>query len=173
MMKASGFEILLVTSLSKFGGSSSILCAFLCQSFLKHLQISDGVTEWNENFWVVCIGKFVSLFYTKSFIGCRVWSILIAILEKIWPNPLAMLSLFDISSLFTLNVMLVSFFFCLVGNIYTFQFSPEWSSVFDVFIQQVFVVVLFGSFNQVINFVSLIFVFLVVFGCFQLAEFSL
>ena len=167
MMKASGFEISLATSLSKFGGSSSIPWAFLRRSFLKHLQISDGVTEWNENFWVVCIGKFVSLFHTKSFIGCRVWSSLIAILEKNWPNPLAMLSLFDISSSFTLNVVLVSFDFGFAGNI---LFSVL---VFDVFIQQVFVVVLFGSFNQVINFVSLMFVFLVVFGCVRLAEFSL
>ena len=46
MMKANGFEILLATSLNKFGGSSSILCAFLRRSFLKYLQISDSVTEW-------------------------------------------------------------------------------------------------------------------------------
>ena len=116
-MKASGFEISLATSLSKFGGSSSIPCAFLRRSFLKHLQIFDGATEWNENFWVVCIGKFFGLFHTKSFIRCRVSSSLIAILEKNWPNPLAMVSLFYISSLFTLNVMLVSFDFSLVGNI--------------------------------------------------------
>ena len=45
MMKASGFEISLATSLSKFGGSSSIPYAFLRQSFLKHFQISDGMTE--------------------------------------------------------------------------------------------------------------------------------
>ena len=40
-----GFEISLATSLSKFSGSSSIPCTFLRRSFLKHLQISDGVTE--------------------------------------------------------------------------------------------------------------------------------
>ena len=45
MMKANGFEILLATSLNKFGGSSLILCAFLRRSFLKYLQISDSVTE--------------------------------------------------------------------------------------------------------------------------------
>ena len=117
MMKANGFEISLATSLSRFGGSSSIPWAFLRRSFLKHLQISDGVTEWNENFWVVHIGKFFGLFPTKSFIGCRVWSSLTAILEKNWQNPLVMVSLFDISSSFTLNVVLVSFDFGLVGNI--------------------------------------------------------
>ena len=78
-----------------------------------------------------------------------------------------MLSLFDISSSFTLNVVLVSFDFGFAGNI---LFSVL---VFDVFIQQVFVVVLFGSFNQVINFVSLTYVFLLVFGCFRLTEISL
>ena len=45
MIKANGFEKSLATSLSKFGGSSSIPYAFLRQSFLKHLQISDDVTE--------------------------------------------------------------------------------------------------------------------------------
>ena len=70
-MKASGFEISLATSLSKFCGSSSIPCAFLRRSFLKHLQISHGVTESNENFWVACIGKLFGLFHAKSFIGCR------------------------------------------------------------------------------------------------------
>ena len=58
MMKANGFEISLATSLSKFGGSSSIPCAFLRRSFLKHLQISDGVSDRNENFGVNRIGKF-------------------------------------------------------------------------------------------------------------------
>ena len=72
MMKAIGFEISLATSLSKFGGSSSIPCAFLRRSFFKHLQISDGVTERNENFWFVRIGKFFGLFHTKSFIGFEV-----------------------------------------------------------------------------------------------------
>ena len=38
MMKANGFETSLVTSLSKFGESSSIECAFLCRSFLRYLQ---------------------------------------------------------------------------------------------------------------------------------------
>ena len=42
MMKAKSFEISLATSLSKFGGRLSILCAFLRWHFLKHLQISDG-----------------------------------------------------------------------------------------------------------------------------------
>ena len=116
-MKANGFEISLATPLSKFGGSSSIPCAFLSRSFVKHLQISDGVTEWNENFWVISICSFFGFFHTKSFIGWRVWSSIIAILEKNWPNPLAMVSLFDIYSLFTLNVVLVSFDFGLVGNI--------------------------------------------------------
>ena len=67
MMKANGFEISLATSLRKFGGSSSIPCAFLRRSFLKHLQISDRVTVRNENFWVVCVCKFFGLFHTKSF----------------------------------------------------------------------------------------------------------
>ena len=116
-MKASGFEILLTTSLNKFGESSSILFALFRRNFFKHLQICDGVTRWNENFWVVHIGKLFCLFYTKFFIGCRVWSSVIAILEKNWPNPLAMVSLFDISSSFTLNVVLVSFDFGLVWNI--------------------------------------------------------
>ena len=116
-MKANSFEILLATSLSKFVGSSSIPCAFVRRSFLKHLQISDGMTKSSENFWAVRIGKFFGLFYTKSFIGCRVWINVIAIWEKYWPNPLVMVSLFDISSSFTLNVMLVSFNFGLVGNI--------------------------------------------------------
>ena len=48
--KAIGFEILLATSLSKFGESSSVLCAFTRQSFFKQLQISDRVNERNENF---------------------------------------------------------------------------------------------------------------------------
>ena len=114
LMKANGFEIPLATSLNKFGGSS---CAFLRRSFLKHLQISDGVTERNENFGVDRIGTFFCLFHTKSFLGWRIWSSVVAILEKNWPNPLVMVSLFDISSSFTLNVVLVSFDFCLVGNI--------------------------------------------------------
>ena len=46
-MKVIGFEISLATSLSEFGGSSSIACDFLFRSFFKHLQISDSVTEWN------------------------------------------------------------------------------------------------------------------------------
>ena len=50
MLKVNGFEISLATSLSKLGGSSSIPCAFLRRSFLKQLQISDGVTVQNENF---------------------------------------------------------------------------------------------------------------------------
>ena len=50
LMKAIGFEISLATSLSKFGGSSSIRFAFLRQSFFKHLQVSDGVTEQNKSF---------------------------------------------------------------------------------------------------------------------------
>ena len=79
MMKANGFEISLATSLSKLGGSSSIPCAFLRRSFLKHLQISDGVTERNENFWILRIGKFFGLFHTKSFTGCRVSSSVIVI----------------------------------------------------------------------------------------------
>ena len=103
--------------LSKFGEISSIPCSFLSRSFLKHLQISDGVTEWNENFGVFRIGKFFGLFHTKSFIGCTVWSSVVGILQKNWPNLLAMVSLFDISSSLTLNVVLVSFDFGLVGNI--------------------------------------------------------
>ena len=71
-MKANGLEILLATFLSKFGGSSSIPRAFLRRNFFKHLHISDGATEQNENFWVVRIGKSFGLFHTKSFIGCRV-----------------------------------------------------------------------------------------------------
>ena len=113
-----GFEIPLATCLSKFGGSLSIPCAFLRRSFLKHLQISDGVAEWNENFWVVRIGK---LFHTKSFTGCTVWSSVIAIMEKNWPNPLVMVSLYDISSSFTLNVVLVSFDFGLERNVSVFS----------------------------------------------------
>ena len=50
MLKANGLEISLATALSKFGGSLSIPCAFLRRSFLKHLEIPDGVTEQNENF---------------------------------------------------------------------------------------------------------------------------
>ena len=69
MMKAYGFELSLATSLRKFCGSSSIPCAFLRGNFFNHLQISDGVTERNENFWVVCIGKFFGLFHTKFYIG--------------------------------------------------------------------------------------------------------
>ena len=110
MMKANGFEILLVTSLNKFGGSSSILCAFLLRSFFKHYRF---LTVRKNNFWVVRIGKFFGLFLAKSFIRCRI----VAILEKNWPNPLAMVSLFNVSSSFTLNVVLVSFNFGLVGNI--------------------------------------------------------
>ena len=68
-MKANGFEIPLATSLNKFGGSS---CAFLRRSFLKHLQISDGVTARNENFGVDRIGTFFCLFHTKSFLGWRI-----------------------------------------------------------------------------------------------------
>ena len=113
-----GFEILLATCLSKFGGSLSVPCAFLRRSFLKRLQISDGVAEWRENFWVVCIGK---LFHTKSFIGCRVRISVIAIMEKNWPNPLVMVSLYDISSSFTLNVVLVSFDFGLEKNVSVFS----------------------------------------------------
>ena len=122
MTKGNGFEISLATSLSKFGGNSSIPCAVLRRSFLKHLQISDGVIKWNENFWVVRISRFFGLFHTKSFIGWRVWSSVIAILEKNWPNPLVMVSSFDISSSLTLNVVLVSYDFALV-EIYFSVFS--------------------------------------------------
>ena len=116
MMKASGFEIPLATSLSKFGRKSSIQCAFLRRSFLKHLQISVGETDWNENLWVVRIDKFFGIFHIKTLTGCRVWSSFIAILEKNLPNPLVIVSLFDISSSFTLNVVQVSFDFGLVWN---------------------------------------------------------
>ena len=115
--KAIGFEILLATSLSKFGESSSVLCAFTRQSFFKQLQISDRVNERNENFWIFRIAKFFGLFHTKSFIGCRDWSSVVAMLEKNWPNPLAMVSLFNMTSSFTLSVVLVSFDLGLVENI--------------------------------------------------------
>ena len=64
MMKAIGFKISLAISLSKFGGSSSIPCAFLRRSFLKHLHLFDDVTERNENFWVVRVG--ISLVYSMQ-----------------------------------------------------------------------------------------------------------
>ena len=117
MIKAIGFEILLGTSLSKFGESSSVLCVFSRQSFFKQLQISDRVNERNENFWIFRIDKFSGLFHTNSFIGCRDWSSVVAMLEENWPNPLAMVSLFNMTSSFTLSVVLVSFDLGLVENI--------------------------------------------------------
>ena len=109
--------------------------------------------------------KFFSLFYTKSFIGCRVWSSVVAIIgEKLTKS---------IGDGFSIWYFFFVYFECRTskfwfrfGGKYTFQCSPESSSFSGVFIQQVFVV-LFGSFNKVINFVSLTFVFLVVFGCFR------
>ena len=72
ILKVNGFEISLATSLRKFGGSSSIPCAFLRRRFLKHLQISDGVTSEMKTF-----GLFVSVSSSvysiqSPFIGCRV-----------------------------------------------------------------------------------------------------
>ena len=111
--------------------------------------IKSFVTQRNENFWVVRIGKFFGLFHTKSFIGCRVWSSVVAILEPNWTNTLAM-GFFIWYFFFVYFECRTSNFWFRFGGKYTSRCSPEWSSVFSVSIKQVFVVVLFGLFNQVI-----------------------
>ena len=110
MMKGIGFEISLATSLSKFVEVRRF-------RVLSYVEVFSNVyiflTVWPSE--MKTSGLFVSVVYLW-FIPCKVLYV-VAILEKNWPNLLAMVSLFDVSSLFTLNVVLVSFDFGLVGNI--------------------------------------------------------
>ena len=129
MMKAIGFEISLGISLSKFVGSSSIPCAFVRQNFSKHLQISDGVTERNEHFGVVCIGKFFGFFHTKSFIWCCCYTG-----EKLTKS---------VGDSFAIRYYFFVYFQCRTSKFwfrfagkYTFQCLPERSTLFHVFIQR-------------------------------------
>ena len=109
MMKGIGFEISLATSLSKFVEVRRF-------RVLSYVEVFSNVyiflTVWPSE--MKTSGLFVSVYLW--FIPCKVLYV-DAILEKNWTNLLAMVSLFAASSLFTLNVVLVSFDFGLVGNI--------------------------------------------------------